>query len=81
MVDYEGHDGGCAIWTPDGPRRQAGENYYDSHRSIVDDWLDAVRDGTEPRVPGREGLKDLEVVMAAAASLDAQGAVIPVGEQ
>ncbi|MET7337392.1 Gfo/Idh/MocA family oxidoreductase [Nonomuraea sp. NPDC005650] len=81
VVDYEGHGGGCVTWTPDGPRRQTGENYYDSHRSIVDDWLDAVRAGAEPRVPGREGLKDLEVVMAAAASLDAQGAVIPVGEQ
>jgi predicted dehydrogenase len=47
--------------------------------SIVNDWLHAIRHGTEPCVPGREGLEDLAVIAAAAVSLENQGAFIPVG--
>lgn len=78
VVDYEGQAGGCATWTPDGAGRQGAENYYDSHVAMVHDWTTAVRDGTEPRVSGREGLADLAVVAAAGASLENEGAFTPV---
>lgn len=81
VVDYEGHTGGCVTRTPGGTDRQGAENYYDSHRLIVEDWIDAVRNGTESRVPGAEGLEDLAVVAAAAESLDHDGAFIPVGRR
>ncbi|SEG67669.1 Predicted dehydrogenase [Actinacidiphila yanglinensis] len=81
VVDYEGHTGGCVTWTPGGTDRQGAENYYDSHRLIVEDWIDAVRNGTGSRVPGAEGLEDLAVVAAAAESLDHDGAFIPVGRR
>lgn len=78
VVDYAGHAGGCVTWTPDGAERQGTENYYDSHRLIVDDWIDAVRRGGEPCVPGSEGLEDLAVIAAAGHSLDRGGAFVPV---
>jgi predicted dehydrogenase len=78
VVDYEGQAGGCATWTPDGPARTGAENYYDSHVSIVNDWIDAIRQGASPCVPGGEGLEDLAVVAAAAASLENGGAFVPV---
>jgi predicted dehydrogenase len=61
-VDYEGDS--------------TGENYYDSHRSIVADWVAAVRDGRPPLVDGTQGLRDLEVVLAAQRSLDEGGRVV-----
>ena len=61
-VDYDG----------DAP----GENYYDSHRAIVADWVAAIRDARPPLVSGAEGLRDLEVVLAARQSLDEGGRVV-----
>jgi predicted dehydrogenase len=81
VVDYEGQAGGCVTWTSGGTDRLGAENYYDSHRLIVDDWINAVRHGTEPCVPGAEGLEDLAVVSAAAESLDHDGAFVPVGRR
>jgi len=81
VVDYEGQTGGCVTWTPGGTDRVGAENYYDSHRLIVDDWINAVRRGTEPCVPGAEGLEDLAVVAAAAESLDHDGAFVPVSRR
>ncbi|MWA02692.1 hypothetical protein F8568_020395 [Actinomadura sp. LD22] len=78
VVDYEKHAGGCVIWTPEGPGRRGAENYYDSHTLIAADWIGAITGGAQPRVPGREGLEDLAVIEAAAASLDAEGAFTPV---
>lgn len=81
VVDYEGQNGACVTWTRDDADRHGTENYYDSHRAIIDDWIDAICHDTEPCVPGREGLEDLAVVAAAAASLDRQGAFIPIDPQ
>jgi len=78
VVDYDGHEGGCRLWTPTGSENPGAENYYDSHRLIVDDWLRAIDTGGEPVVPGREGLADLAVVLAAADSLEQGGALVPV---
>jgi len=76
VVDYEGNEGGCHVWTPTAAERLGKENYYDSHRLMVMDWLDAIRTGTEPVVPGAEGLADLAVVVAAAESLANGGAFV-----
>ncbi len=80
VVDYEQHNGGCSLWTVDGAQRDGAENYYDSHASILDDWAGAIHEGREPIVSGEEGLEDLAVVSAAAASLQAGGTFVPVGE-
>lgn len=78
VVDYQGRTGGCVTWTPGGLDRRGAESYADSHVAIVTDWVDAIRTGAEPRVSGREGLADLAVVAAAAASLENGGAFVPV---
>jgi predicted dehydrogenase len=78
IVDYEGKAGGCATWRPHGADRRGAENYFDSHVSIVRDWLGAIGQGSEPRVPGREGLADLAAVAAAESSLANDGAFVPV---
>jgi predicted dehydrogenase len=78
VVDYEADKGGCAVWTPAYSEHRGKENYYDSHRLIVVDWLNAIRTGAEPIVPGREGLADLAVIAAAAESLEKAGALVPV---
>jgi predicted dehydrogenase len=78
VVDYEAHDGGCDIWTPGRAERLRDENYYDSHRSIVEDWLRAISASAEPVVPGREGLADLAVVLAAAESLEKDGVFVEI---
>jgi predicted dehydrogenase len=58
-----------------------GEHYYDSHRAIVADWLDAMASGHPPVVGGADALRDVEVVCAAARSLHLDGAFVevPVG--
>ncbi|MCS7475630.1 Gfo/Idh/MocA family protein [Umezawaea endophytica] len=78
VVDYDGDEGGCRLWTPDGSGNRGAENYYDSHRVIVDDWLRAIDVGGEAVVPGREGLADLAVVLAAVDSLERDGAFVAV---
>jgi predicted dehydrogenase len=78
VVDYDGHEGGCLTWTPAGSGRHGAENYYDSHLAIVADWVEAIREGREPLVPGHEGVLDLAVVVAAATSIEKQGAFVPV---
>ncbi|GHH38706.1 Gfo/Idh/MocA family protein [Lentzea cavernae] len=78
LVDYDADGGGCDIWTPGGTSLLGKENYYDSHRLMVEDWLQAISSGTEPVVPGNEGLEDLRVVLAAARSLDEGGGFVEV---
>ncbi|MEV8378752.1 Gfo/Idh/MocA family oxidoreductase [Kribbella sp. NPDC056861] len=81
VVDYEQHQGGYALWTPDRTERLGNENYYDSHASIVNDWAAAIQESRDPLVIGEEGLEDLAVVIAAADSLQADGAFIDVRRQ
>ncbi len=78
VVDYDGDAGGCGLWTPDGAASRGAENYYDSHRLIVDDWLRAIDAGGEAVVPGREGFADLAVVLAATESLRRDGVLVAV---
>ncbi|WP_307868714.1 Gfo/Idh/MocA family protein [Umezawaea beigongshangensis] len=78
VVDYGGTGGACRLWTPDGSESRGAENYYDSHRLVVDDWLRAIRVGGEAVVPGREGFDDLAVVLAAVDSLERDGAPVAV---
>lgn len=83
-VSYESCDG-CAVLV-DGSERaptsiSAPENYYDSHRSIILDWVSAIRDGHVPRVTVADALKDLEVVIAARQSVELDGAIVRIGER
>jgi predicted dehydrogenase len=78
VVDYDADEGGCHVWTPVGTERTGKENYYDSHRLMVEDWLGAIRTGRAPVVPGGEGLADLAVVLAAAESLEHGGGFVEV---
>ncbi|WP_326950108.1 Gfo/Idh/MocA family oxidoreductase [Amycolatopsis sp. NBC_01307] len=78
VVDYDADEGGCHVWTPAGSEHTGKENYYDSHRLMVEDWLAAIRAGAEPVVPGREGRADLAVVLAATESLERGGGFVEV---
>jgi predicted dehydrogenase len=76
-VDYDGSGGEAVLGT--GESLAGGENYYDSHRSIVSDWVAAIRDGRPPVVGVADALADLEVVLAAGESLRRDGREIEVG--
>ncbi|GAB3825930.1 Gfo/Idh/MocA family protein [Kribbella italica] len=78
VVDYEQHLGGCALWTPDRNEQRGAENYYASHASIVNDWATAIQEHRDPLVHGDEGLADLAAVLAAANSLEENGAFVEV---
>ncbi len=43
-------------------------------RALIEDFLRAITTGTEPAVPGREGVRDLEVVQAAYQALESRPA-------
>ena len=75
-VSYDTDEGGAVLWneqSPDGRAISPAENYYDSHRSIVEDWVAAIRSGGTPLVCVDEGLADLAVVLAAGRSLEDGG--------
>ncbi len=77
-VAYES-DLGRALWheSPAAPKSLSGaENYYDSHRLIVEDWVAAIAAGRAPLVTVQDALDDLAVVLAAATSVTRGG--IPV---
>ncbi|MFD9700098.1 Gfo/Idh/MocA family protein [Lentzea sp. NPDC059081] len=78
VVDYDNDEGGCHVWTPAGTERLGKENYYDSHRLMIEDWLGAISTSRAPVVPGAEGLEDLAVVLAAAESVANGGAFVEV---
>jgi predicted dehydrogenase len=83
-VDYDTDQGGAALWEQPAPGGRAispAENYYDSHRSIVEDWVSAIRSGGRPLVSLADGLADLAVVLAAARSLEAGGRPVDVVEE
>jgi predicted dehydrogenase len=80
-VDYDTDGGGATLWdeqSPDGRPISSAENYYDSHRSIVEDWVAAIRSGGTPRVTLDDGLADLAVVLAAGRSLNDGGRPVTV---
>ena len=75
-VSYDSDGGGAYLWDADHPDGRAiapAENYYDSHRAIVEDWVTAIRSGGKPLVTVDDGLADLAVVLAAGRSLQAGG--------
>jgi UDP-N-acetyl-2-amino-2-deoxyglucuronate dehydrogenase len=76
-VDYDGSGGDATLWT--GESLAEGENYYDSHRSMVSDFVAAIRDKRPPVVGVADALADLEVVLAAVESLRSGGREIGVG--
>ncbi|MBV9793170.1 MAG: Gfo/Idh/MocA family oxidoreductase [Actinobacteria bacterium] len=83
-VDYDTDQGGAALWDEQNPAGRAisgPENYYDSHRSIVEDWVSAIRSGRPPVVSVDDGLADLAVVLAAGRSLAAGGVPVDVTEE
>jgi predicted dehydrogenase len=43
--------------------------------ALIADFIDAIQTGRPPAVPGREGLRDLQVVLAAYAAAEAGGPV------
>ncbi len=53
-----------------------GENYYDSHRSIVEDWVTAIVSGGQPVVSAADASTDLAVVLAGIQSLRDDGRTV-----
>jgi predicted dehydrogenase len=83
-VDYDTDQGGAFLWDsgrPGGRAISPAENYYDSHTSIVEDWVAAIRSGGKPLVSVDDGLADLAVVLAAGRSLDNGGRPVEVAEE
>jgi predicted dehydrogenase len=83
-VDYDTDQGSAALWDDEAPSGRAispPENYYDSHRSIVEDWAAAIRTGSRPQVSVADGLADLAVVLAAGRSLENGGLPVEVAEE
>ena len=83
-VDYDGDGGGATLWDEQSPGGRAispAENYYDSHTSIVRDWVAAIRSGGTPRVTLDDGLADLAVVLAADRSRQDGGRPVQVAEE
>lgn len=77
-VDYDGDLGGATVVTPDAEQRSLGapEGYYDSHRLIVLDWIQAIRGAGAARVDLLSATADVRVVLAAQRSLAEAGAFI-----
>jgi predicted dehydrogenase len=57
-----------------------GQNYYDSHRSIVEDWVQAIAHGGQPVVSAADANADLAVVLAAIQSVRDGGRTVDVTE-
>ena len=82
-VSYEsdlGHARCFDAQTPRGTAISPPENYYDSHRLIVDDWVAAITEQRPPLVTFADAAADLAVVLAAAASLQHGGGFVDVTE-
>ena len=82
-VSYEadlGHARRFDTQTPQGTAISPPENYYDSHRLMVDDWVAAITEGRRPLVTFADAAADLAVVLAAATSLRSGGDFVEVAE-
>jgi predicted dehydrogenase len=82
-VSYEadlGHAHYFDAQTPQGTAISPPENYYDSHRLMVDDWVAAITEERRPLVTFADAAADLAVVLAAATSLQSGGGFVEVAE-
>ena len=61
-VSYDGPGGSAVV---DDQVLVDGEDYYDSHRAIVADWVAAIREGRPPLVTAADAFADLKVVLEA----------------
>jgi predicted dehydrogenase len=64
--------------TPGGVAISPAENYYDSHRLIIEDWVSSISEGRAPVVTAQDALADLAVVLAAVESLESGGFPVAV---
>lgn len=75
---------GCAVRyrssARDAERLSEPENYYDSHRSVIDDWAAAIAERRAPLVTIEDAQRDLEVVLAARRSLAEDGRLVDLTE-
>lgn len=81
-VSYDADLGHAHVFDADAPKGaaiSAPENYYDSHRLMVDDWVAAITEERRPLVTFADAAADLAVVFAATASLRAGGGFVEVG--
>ena len=82
-VSYEadlGHAHCFDAQTPLGTAISPPENYYDSHRLMVEDWVAAITEERQPLVTFADAAADLAVVLAAATSLQHGGDFVEVAE-
>jgi len=82
-VSYEadlGHARCFDTRTPQGTAISPPENYYDSHRLMVDDWVAAITEERRPLVTFADAAADLAVVLAATTSLQSGGDFVEVAE-
>jgi predicted dehydrogenase len=82
-ISYEadlGHARRFDAQTPQGIAISPPENYYDSHRLMVDDWVAAITEERRPLVTFADAAADLAVVLAAATSLQQGGDSVEVAE-
>lgn len=66
--------------TPQGTAISPPENYYGSHRLMVDDWVAAIIEQRQPLVTFADAAADLAVVFAAATSLQHGGDFVEVAQ-
>lgn len=73
-LTYHQPGGGTLLLRPDLPEGRSWAtregDYYDSALPVVEDWLHACRGEKPPAMPGKDGLRDLRVVLAAYRSLE-----------
>lgn len=82
-VSYEadlGHARSFGEGSPQGAAISPPENYYDSHRLMVDDWVAAIIEQRRPLVTFTDAAADLAAVIAAATSLHHGGDFVEVAE-
>lgn len=78
-VSYQASSGHAVRHDGAGPQPLSeAENYYDSHRLIIADWVAAITEHREPLVSARDASRDLAVVLAAQASLNDGGRPVEV---
>ncbi len=80
-VAYDGVHGGAYCFSGTGESAVAispPENYFDTHRVIIDDWVSCIRHGGVPVVTPDEARKDVAVVVAATQSLAEDGHAVEV---
>ena len=80
-VSYDGYFGHARRYDAtslEGRAISPDENYYDSHRLVIEDWVRAIDADDEPLVTVGDAFGDLEVVLAAAASVERAGEIVEI---